>query len=885
VLAELAAGAAGTAVLLHALRHALFPPVTRTFGHDLIFWYPVWQLYAEGLSRGELWLWNPFSYGGLALYPALMQLRAFDPISFLVIVVGQVFTPDLLARYNWDVFLRALLPAVTTHVFLRRFAREPVTRVALLLSALGSSSLLVLLRVHGAGQGFLWAPLIGILLYRLLWLGDGRWRIVISLAAFLGLNWQSYFIASHGLFAVLLALGLFWCGPARVRRVLAVPRLGPKVAVAALLLAVMAAPLAVVVREGDEVLYLTRLMDTGRPPDKVGPIQYEPAPSPTTHEVGVLMPHEFFLRAGTPSTVWNFLQLVTPTGNWYREGGHGWGNPSEAFMYLGLPVYAVALFGAFTVRHPLRRAWLLILGVFGLLMLGPLGGVQSFLSIVFPPVRLTRHTHTYTPYFQLALLFFFVLGADRLIALHRGLPHPGRSAPVEEAASPRWLTRLGAVIGAIFLVYLAAYETPAALRVFPPGKAVTPLAVALGLLGLWLLSRRWSPMRLFWACLLGHLVAVPVCLSAAVLSGLHASPAGGLTLTLGKIGLYWVIFLALPVSLYAIGGRVKGRWHDAVLPILLILLAGDLLFYVTYTSYLWNWPRPDRLLGVSSHVTRPTPPATRGLYPAEAERTAVLGQVIRYPEILLRAPYLLTAPRGAVLADGSDTAPERVSANLEALRGMPRWNSFYVPRPYWSLLQSGTPAPVLVRLWALGEPIVRLVSAYTVVADRDFPAFFRSMSPAEGRCVLGELAVLPESSPGLEESGVPRLPGSAPPGGCVASDVSDATFKTVDYAPGRMTLQVTTGRPRILVVSETTHPRWAARVDGRPVALLRANYLAKAVLVPAGSHQVELRFDPGILLPALSVFTLVGVGVLAGTAAAGLAGLLRVVAGWAPEKR
>jgi hypothetical protein len=68
-LAELAAGVGGTVVLLYALRHALLSPVTRTFGHDLIFWYPVWQLYAEGLSLGELWLWNPFSYGGLTLYP------------------------------------------------------------------------------------------------------------------------------------------------------------------------------------------------------------------------------------------------------------------------------------------------------------------------------------------------------------------------------------------------------------------------------------------------------------------------------------------------------------------------------------------------------------------------------------------------------------------------------------------------------------------------------------------------------------------------------------------------------------------------------------------------------------------------------------------------
>jgi len=188
LLAEIATGLAGTAILLYLLRHVLLTPVTRTFGHDLIFWYPVWQFYAEGLSLGELRFWNPLSYGGVALYPALLQLRAFDPITALVVAIGQLVTADLLARYNWEVFFRALVPAVTAHVFLRRFAVEPLTRVALLAAVLGSSFLLVLLRVHGAGQGFLWAPIIGILLYRLLWLGDGRWRVFAGLAAFLGLN-------------------------------------------------------------------------------------------------------------------------------------------------------------------------------------------------------------------------------------------------------------------------------------------------------------------------------------------------------------------------------------------------------------------------------------------------------------------------------------------------------------------------------------------------------------------------------------------------------------------------------------------------------------------------------------------------------------------------
>lgn len=883
VLAEIAAAAACTGALLYVLRHALFPPVTRTFGHDLIFWYPVWQFYAEGLSLGELRLWNPLSYGGIPLYPALLQLRAFDPISFLVIVVGNLLTPDLLARYNWEIFLRAWIPAMAAHVFLRRFAVEPATRVALTIAAFCSSFALVLLRVHGAGQGFLWAPFIGILLYRLVWLGDGRWRVFAALAIFLGLNWQSYFFAPHATFAALFVLGLLMCDPARARRVLAVPRLAPKLALAGLILAVMAVPLAVVVREGAEVVYLPRVFDTSRPTGKVGPIQYEPIPSSSVREVGLLMPHEFFASSGTPSTIWNFLQLVTPTGNWHREGGHGWGNPSEAFMYLGLSVYAAALFGLFAGRHPLKRAWVLVLAVFGLLMLGPLGGAQSFLSMVFPLVRLVRHTDIYTPYFQLALLFFFVIGADRLLAHLRG-----RDGTQEEAAGPParpWLGRVGAAVVAAFIIYLLAFETPTALRVFSLGKAVTPAAVALGLIALWWLARRLPPARMFWLCLLGHLAAVPVLLAGPVLAGLHTPPAGGLAFTLGKLGLYWLIFLALPLALYGAGLRFDARRRGLVVGLLLALLAADLVFYLTYTDYLWNWPRPDRILGVGSDVRPPAFQPTRGLYPPETERTLVFGQVIRYPELLLRAPYLLTVPQVPVPDGSADTSPARVAANLDLLRGLRRWNSFYVPRRYLWLLHAEMPAPVKVRILALGEPVLRFVPGYTLVPDDDFARFFREMSPARGRCLLARVAALPAEPRDLAGIMVPRAASTGADESCAADASGEAPLTVLSYAPGALTFEATTAQPGFIVISEGFHPRWTARVDGQPAPLLRADYLAQAVPVPAGTHRVQVRFEPGVLLPALASFTLLGLGALLGVATAGVAALARRLGQTVEEKR
>jgi hypothetical protein len=873
LLLEVAAGALGTALLLWLLRRVLFPPVLHTFGHDFVFWYPVWQFYAEGLALGELRLWNPLSYGGVSLYPALLQLRVFDPISFVVIAVGHRVTTDLLALYNWDVLLRAWIPAVATHVFLRRFAEHAVTRLALIMVALCSSFLLVMLRAPGASQGFLWAPFIAILLYRIVWLGADRWRDWLALAVFLGLNWQSYFAAPHLTFVALFLLGIALFQPGRLRRFLGTPRLALKAGVAALIAGVMLVPLLTVLGEGAEVLYLPRVLDSSRDRGDVGPIQYEPIPSAAVREVGVFMPVEFFASNGTPSNVWNFLQLVTPTGNWHREGGRGWGNPEEAFMYLGLPVYAIALWGLIAGRHPLRRAWLMIFAVFGLLLLGPLGGAQSFLAWVFPLVRLTRHTHTYTPYFQMAVLFFFVLGGNRLLPALS--PAASRDAAGAEPAVSARLRRWGAIVGTVFVAYLVLVETPRAFRFFSPGKAVTPVFLALGLVALWYLARTLSPGRLFRVILLGHLAGVPLLMAASVIVGLHTPPVGGLAATLGSIAGYWALFLGLPLVIW--WAATRGRAHPRLTPrtalvLLGALLAGDQLYYASYTDYLWRWPRPDRMLGVSAHATPLRFSESRGLYPAQVERTLPLGQAIRYPELLLRQPYLLTAPRGVPDPDVRELSREPAWAGLDRLRRMQRWNSFYVPRRYRSLLHSETPAPVLARIWALGEPLVRFVPDSVVVADADFAHLFRDLGPSRGRLLLARAVTLAEEPP----KGTAR-PLSVPAALAITEDLpaaGGAALNVTDYRADRITLDVTAPRPGFVVLSDGFHPRWTARVDGRPAPVLRADHLLKAVPLPPGRHTLDLRFDPGLLVPALALFTALGVAGLVGAAVAGLTGLL-----------
>ena len=63
-------------------------------------------------------------------------------------------------------------------------------------------------------------------------------------------------------------------------------------------------------------------------------------------------------------------------------------------------------------------------------------------------------------------------------------------------------------------------------------------------------------------------------------------------------------------------------------------------------------------------------------------------------------------------------------------------------------------------------------------------------------------------------------------------------------APGRLDVASSSRAARYLVVSESWHPGWRARVDGRPVPAYRTDGALLGLVVPAGAHRVELDFVP-----------------------------------------
>jgi hypothetical protein len=76
-------------------------------------------------------------------------------------------------------------------------------------------------------------------------------------------------------------------------------------------------------------------------------------------------------------------------------------------------------------------------------------------------------------------------------------------------------------------------------------------------------------------------------------------------------------------------------------------------------------------------------------------------------------------------------------------------------------------------------------------------------------------------------------------------DAGNATIKLTTYEPDYLKYEYQAAQPGFVVFSEIYYPAgWQAYLDGKPVDHIRANYILRAMQVPAGKHTIEFRFEP-----------------------------------------
>ena len=77
----------------------------------------------------------------------------------------------------------------------------------------------------------------------------------------------------------------------------------------------------------------------------------------------------------------------------------------------------------------------------------------------------------------------------------------------------------------------------------------------------------------------------------------------------------------------------------------------------------------------------------------------------------------------------------------------------------------------------------------------------------------------------------------------IPSDAMD-TIELVAYEPNYLKYEVDSEKGGTVVFSEIYYPGWQSTIGGQEAAHGRANYILRAMNVPAGKHVVEFRFDP-----------------------------------------
>ena len=138
-------------------------------------------------------------------------------------------------------------------------------------------------------------------------------------------------------------------------------------------------------------------------------------------------------------------------------------------------------------------------------------------------------------------------------------------------------------------------------------------------------------------------------------------------------------------------------------------------------------------------------------------------------------------------------------------------------------------------------PLVGTVDNYTIYRNPDAMPWVYTVSST--REMAGK-AALESIAQGEVDLSVMALVEAPLPfeldGGSTKEDKINLTAH--NPSEGVIKISTDTEGPRLLILSENYQANWSVYVDGEKSSLIRANYVWKGVMIPAGSHEVEFRY-------------------------------------------
>ncbi len=93
----------------------------------------------------------------------------------------------------------------------------------------------------------------------------------------------------------------------------------------------------------------------------------------------------------------------------------------------------------------------------------------------------------------------------------------------------------------------------------------------------------------------------------------------------------------------------------------------------------------------------------------------------------------------------------------------------------------------------------------------------------------------------------------------IPKDAARGNVRILRYEPDEVDLASESAGPSLVVLADVQYPGWRVAVDGGAIEILRVDGLLRGVVVPAGPHLVEFRYEPDSL-KAGAALTALGLG-------------------------
>ena len=433
-----------------------------------------------------------------------------------------------------------------------------------------------------------------------------------------------------------------------------------------------------------------------------------------------------------------------------------------------------------------------------------------------------------------ALLVACVWLAARWHAAAHSLPYVGESAPAAEALYVRW-------------------------------KLAFTLAVVFALAASWLVARR-GPR----AALLASVMIVGALAEARILVTLWwpGTAKTAERLTAPARSTRWLQNFTATENRVYVRANSAGEEHraDPRFDALDLTAPHGLHNAAGYEQFVGTrYSRALGDVGFDAATARGDPAANLSLFAARSRVLDLLNvtHVVAFPD--LRAAEYEPPPTREQLATAFMGAPALDPARwqraaefegvvvLRNLRALPR--AWLVAR---AEAVDGEEALKAIRGEAGAREFDPLTTALLEVRPDELPAL-----PAAR---ADELPALPAGAGGASNEGASNE--SAAAASRPDAITSNGAARVTAYEANRIVVETESATPAVLVLSEVFYPGWEASVDGEARRIMLANYLLRAVAVPAGRHTVEMRYAApaarnGAIISALTLAALIALAFVA----------------------